>query len=65
MDCAIVAHCVSRRRRRRPALQGWKGHYFRGDAVNASVHRAPASLVTLRFCENAALDFLSGTMRRY
>lgn len=51
------------RHRRRPILQGWKGHYFRGDTVNASVHRARALLVTSRFCENAALDFLSSTMR--
>jgi len=32
--------------------------------VNASVHRARALLITLRFCENAALDFLGSTMRR-
>lgn len=56
------ALCIPRRHRRH-ALYGWKGHYFRGDTVNASVHRARALLVTSRFCENAALDFPSSTMR--
>lgn len=31
--------------------------------MNASVHRERALLVTSRFCENAALDFLASTMR--